>query len=65
MTILSRSQAAEIIDSSLDDIYEPTRIGCLTFYASAILKEMDPVAYNIELNDFIADLEDQGYVITE
>ena len=65
MTILSRSQAAEIFDSSLDDTNQPTVIGYLKFYASDILKALDPVAYNMDLNDFIADLEDQGYVITE
>jgi len=38
-------------DYILDDIYEPYKIGELTFYASAILKELDPIAYRCGISD--------------
>lgn len=38
-------------DDILDEIYEPYKIGCCTFYASQILKECDPIAYNCGISD--------------
>lgn len=38
-------------DDILDEIYEPYKIGCCTFYASQVLKECDPIAYNCGISD--------------
>lgn len=43
----------------LDELYPEVKIGFSTFYASQILSECDPIAYNLGMDDFVnADLED-------
>lgn len=39
-------------DEFLDEGTEPYKIGCCTFYASQVLKECDPIAYNCGLGDY-------------
>ena len=41
----------ENYDELLDECYEEVHIGCCTFYASQILKECDPIAYNCGISD--------------
>jgi hypothetical protein len=43
----------------LDEIYPVVKMGELTFYPSQILKSCDPVAYRIELTDYLDDLSDK------
>lgn len=51
-------------DDILDEIYEPYEIGCCTFDASMILKELDPIAYNCGVDDEVdARLSDFKYDI--
>jgi len=42
----------EEFDEVLDELYEPYEMGFLTFYASDILKEMDPIAYRETKNNY-------------
>ena len=43
----------------LDEIYSVVKMGELTFYPSQILKSCDPVAYRIELTDYLDNLSDK------
>jgi len=43
----------------LDEIYPEVKMGELTFYPSQILKSCDPVAYRLELTDYLDDLSDK------
>lgn len=40
-------------DDVLDDMYPPYEIGYSTFYASRVLKELDPTAYRCGLSDMV------------
>jgi hypothetical protein len=51
--------SAELFEEMLDELYPAFKIGELTFYASQILKACDPIAYRIELTDYLNDLGDQ------
>lgn len=47
----------------LDEVYEEVKIGCLTFQPSRIVRELDPIAFNIGFSDYISnqiyELEEQ------
>lgn len=51
------SEAIEAYDESLDEINGSFEIGYLTFDASRVLREMDPIAYRVGFFDW-ADAED-------
>jgi len=40
-------------DEWLDDIHEPYKIGVCEFYASKVLSELDPIAYNCGYGDYV------------
>jgi hypothetical protein len=46
----------EMLDELLDEIYPVYKMGELTFYPSQILKNCDPIAYQIELSERDEDL---------
>lgn len=49
-------------DDFLDEIYEPYKMGNLTFYPSKILSELDPIAYRCAMADEVsARLSDYQY----
>jgi hypothetical protein len=57
-----REHGNEAFDEMLDECYEPYKIGEMTFYASDILKNCDPIAYRIgvsEHEDFMAEEEEE------
>lgn len=41
-------------DDLLNDVYEPYKIGELTFYAADILYNCDPIAYRVSVSDYEA-----------
>lgn len=47
-------------DDYLDEVTGEIYIGGIAFYASRILKELDPIAYNCGMNDYIDMLEQDG-----
>lgn len=47
----------ERFDEMLDELYEPMRIGELTFYPSDVLYTLDPIAYRIEVSEFETEEE--------
>ena len=42
----------EMYDEFLDEIYGEIKIGYLTFNASDIVKELDPIAYQTGFSDY-------------
>lgn len=48
----------EQLDELLDECYEPMQIGGLTFYASDILYNCDPIAYRITASE-MEDRDDE------
>ena len=45
-------EASMRYDEFLDEIYPPVKFGELTWDASRVIKELDPVAYECGLNDW-------------
>ena len=43
----------EYYNELLDEIYEPVQIGYATYYVSAILQSVDPIAYRCGMNDMV------------
>jgi hypothetical protein len=46
-------------DEMLDECYPPYRIGSMTFYASQILYDCDPIAYRIGVSEYEDCLEEE------
>lgn len=40
-------------DNWLDELQEPYKVGCCTFYPSEVLKRCDEIAYNCGYDDFV------------
>lgn len=56
---MTQDQLEEQFDEMLDDVYEPITIGFGKYYASQILKNCDPIAYRIGLQDYADSLEEE------
>jgi len=46
-----RAYVEDNYDEILDEVYDEVKLGSLTFYASRIIKELDPIAYNCGIED--------------
>jgi len=64
-TIYTESEAMEMFDELLDECNEPFRMGYLEFAPSAILKEMDPIAYREDFLNFVNSAADDGNFYVE
>ena len=51
----------EMHDQHLDEVFGEMQIGQLSFPASKVLKECDPVAYRESKLEYLDQLEDDGY----
>jgi hypothetical protein len=51
-TVITEYEAEQMFDEYLDDSTEPVKLGFGTFYASKILKNCDPIAYDLGLSEF-------------
>ncbi len=57
-----RDEVENSYDDFINENYEEVKIGYCTFYASDILKKLDPIAYNCGLDDYVStQLEDYFY----
>ncbi len=57
-----RNYCEENYDDWLDEINEEVHIGSLTFYPSQILRECDPIAYRVGLDDYVnSEYEESEY----
>lgn len=55
-TYISESDAEQQYDDMLDELY-PVEIGGMSFCASRVLKELDPIAYNCGFSDWLDNNE--------
>ena len=46
----------------LDDIYEPVKYGELTFFASRIIEELDPVAFTIGFREWLEENPEEEFL---
>lgn len=51
-TYIDESDAQQQYDDLLDELY-PVEIGGMSFCASRVLKELDPIAYNCGFSDWL------------
>ncbi len=56
--LYTESEIEERFDEMLDECYPVVKIGELTFYPSQILKNCDPIAYNIGVSEYM-DMEEE------
>ena len=64
MPYLSMEQAEEMYDDMIDEIYGEVNVG-ITFNASRVLKELDPIAYRCGFNDYMDSLFEDGYTLMD
>lgn len=59
---MTEEEMNEQFDEMLDECYEVVKIGYLTFYPSQILKECDPIAYQIGVQEYIDSILEDANV---
>ena len=59
-TVITPESAEQMFDEYLDDSTEPISIGYGKFYASDILKNCDPIAYDLGLGEFYDHLAENA-----
>ena len=64
MPYLSMEQAEEMYNDMIDEIYGEVKVG-VTFSASRVLKELDPIAYGCGFNDYMDSLFEDGYTLMD
>ena len=64
MPYLSMEQAEEMYDDMIDEIYGEVKVG-VTFNASRVLKELDPIAYRCGFSDYVDSLFEDGYTLMD
>ena len=61
--LICPSEAMEMYDEMLDDCEGPVTLCGMTYSASQVLREVDPVAYRCGFNDYVDSLtEDDIFV---
>ena len=51
----------ELVDDEIDEICDPVEIGVCKFNPSRVLKELDPIAYEMWVDDFIEQRAEDFY----
>ena len=51
--VISERMAEEMYDEMLDDCEGPVELCGMTYSASQVLREVDPVAYRCGFNDYV------------
>ena len=54
--VISERMAEEMYDEMLDDCEGPVELCGMTYSASQVLREVDPVAYRCGFNDYVDSL---------
>jgi len=63
MRVLTDKELEALYDEMLDDCYGTIDVCGYSYSPSEVLKAVDPVAYNIEVNDYISSLLEDGQYI--
>lgn len=58
-TQLTEHEALELFDEYLDEVQEPIVILGMTYEVSRVLKECDPIAYQVTFHDWIDFVGDE------
>jgi len=56
--------AYEMYDDMIDECCGEVNVG-VTFNASRVLRELDPIAYRCGFNDYVDSLFEDGFVLTD
>ena len=56
MVTYSQYELEEEYDDMIDECSEEIKIGYISFLASRVLKECDPIAYRCGLNDYASEM---------
>jgi hypothetical protein len=57
--LYTETELEEQFNEMLDECYPVVKIGYMTFYPSQILKNCDPIAYQIGLSEYEDSLEEE------
>jgi hypothetical protein len=58
--LLEEIEGETQFDEMLDECYPVVKIGYMEFYPSQILKNCDPIAYQIGLSEYMDSLEEDS-----
>ena len=58
---ISEYDLEQMYSDMLDDCYGTVEVAGITFDASSVLKECDPIAYRVGMNDYADSLMEDGY----
>jgi hypothetical protein len=58
--LLEEIEGETEFDEFLDEVYPEVKLGMMTFYPSQILKNCDPIAYRIGLQEYQDMREEEG-----
>ena len=59
-TRLETVDGEEMFEELLDECYPEVKIGCCTFSPSQVMKELDPVCFNMGVQENLESLADDG-----
>ena len=51
----------DLVDNEIDDICDPIEIGVCKFNPSRVLKELDPIAYEMWVDDYVEQKAEDFY----
>lgn len=58
---ISEYDLEQMYDEMLDDCYGVVEVAGITYDTSRVLKECDPIAYRLGMNDYADSLMEDGY----
>jgi hypothetical protein len=60
-TKITQAELIEMYEEMINECTEEMKIGHISFEASRVLKELDPIAYNCGLSDFYDSISDEYF----
>lgn len=63
--VISEHEAYERYDEMLDECEEEVKICGMSYCASRVLKEVDPIAYNCGFSDYVSQLESEDHTLVD
>lgn len=61
--LITEAEALEMYEEMLDDCEGPVELCGMTYSASHVLREVDPVAYRCGFNDYVDSLTDDDIFV--
>jgi len=61
--LITEAEALEMFNEMLDDCEGPVELCGMTYSASYVLREIDPVAYRCSFNDYVDSLTDDDIFV--